>query len=210
MGAERSNGSIPNQMSPHLQELPRRLLALEEDAYREFARIFRGRFYRYFLTQGMPQFEAEDLAASLTTDALMKVEKYEPREGAAFESWVYQLMRHAAADWHRRQKGRSVSAENLAEQFEPAAPPDREVVAAVREALEELSEEDRTIVEMRDMEGEGTYEEIAAAIGVSAGALRVRRHRALRRLEKLLAEDARIRLRPLSTGVSAVSEEKMS
>ena len=57
----------------------------------------------------------------------------------------------------------------------------------VREALTQVSPEDRDILE-RTFEGEGSLEEIAARIGIPYAALRKRKSRALQRLKKIFLE----------------------
>ena len=194
-------------MIEHLQQLWPRLRSLEEQAYVEFARFFYGRFYRFFLTKNLPPFEAEDEAATLVTDVLMRLDKFKPQEGIGIESWVYELMRHAAVDYHRRKKAPVVTIDVL---------PDRPVVVhsvnprrveAVREALDRLDGDARAIVELRDLGEERSYGEIAALLGISPGAARVRHHRALARLAEILAADSRIQLRAAASE-PAVEPEK--
>ena len=75
----------------------------------------------------------------------------------------------------------------------PSAPPDDALASvinderrrAVQAALERLEPEDRQILEMTYMDLR-TSEAIGQALGLSAGAVRVRRHRALQRLAPLL------------------------
>src|SRR5205823_3096116 len=50
------------------RSLPARILARDESAHREFARIYHQQFYRFFRLQGMPDFAAEDLACNMMTD----------------------------------------------------------------------------------------------------------------------------------------------
>lgn len=57
----------------------------------------------------------------------------------------------------------------------------RDDTARVRRALAELDDDDRSALWMR-VDGELSYEDIGAALGISAGAARVRVHRARRRL----------------------------
>lgn len=181
---------------------------MEEQAYHDFARVFHGRFYRYFLTQNLPPFEAEDLTETLISDILIKLDKYKPREDGGFDSWVYQLMRHAAVDWHRRRKIDSDPIEDPAALPQLTSTSNPAVVSAVREALDRLDEQDRTIIELHDLGGETSYRETAALLGITPGAARVRRHRALRRLEQMLEGESRIPFRPQRESKAHVNENK--
>ncbi len=57
--------------------------------------------------------------------------------------------------------------------------------ADVRKALEQLEPDERRLLELTYGEDLGS-EEIGRRLGVTAGAVRVRRHRAIRRLSELL------------------------
>jgi len=179
-------------------ELVQRLIASEdEEAYRQFARLFYGRFYRYFLAAGLPPFEAEDQAETMITEIVVKFGKYEPRDGASFESWIYQLVRIAAVNWHRSQKGKKFEPiDNLAgilqspESCDTWADP--EVLSAVQDAMAKLSDVDRMMLELRDLGEDRIHEEIAGLLKITNNNARVRYFRARQHLRELLEADERI------------------
>jgi len=182
-----------------VEDLPRRLLDLEPQAFQDFARAFSTSFRRFFLDRGLPPFEAEDQALSLITDIPLKVigGHYHERDGSSFTSWVFALLRNAATDWWRR-RYRDVDVvpirEDAAEsKDEPWDPRDIDVVLAVRDALAALPDQARQIVQLRDLEEERDYAEIAAQLGIAAGTARVRHSRALEQLARVLAQDPRLK-----------------
>lgn len=71
-----------------LEELAKRMIALEDNAYYEFADIFGTKFKSYFLRHGLSDFNAEDLASTCITDIALKVGKYKQIENGNFEAWV--------------------------------------------------------------------------------------------------------------------------
>lgn len=178
------------------EELARRLQACDEDAFRDFARAFAVIFRSYFIWQGLPAFEAEDLAATCMTEIPLKVSRYRVQETGGFRAWVFALMRNEANTWWRRQRAiREPLPEDVA--FEPPVDVAVDVprVEAVHEALAQLSDADRQIIELRDLGEERDYEEIGRVLGISTTNARVRHHRALRRLTAILTQDARVRRR---------------
>lgn len=177
----------------NMEDLARRMSSLEEEAFLEFAAVFGPRFRKLFLNRGLNLTDAEDLAVSCVTDIALKVGQYRTTHGH-FEAWVFTVARHYLIDWWRRQHpGVQLSDDS------PIVPLSNEklelnpeVVSAVRESVQRLSESDRTIIQMRNMEGECTFAEVGKQLGITAGAARVRHLRALQRLEELLERDVRI------------------
>jgi RNA polymerase sigma factor (sigma-70 family) len=73
---------------------------------------------------------------------------------------------------------------------EPDGPSER--VEAVMEGLKKLAPDDRKLITMRHLNGSATFKEIAQELGISEGAARVRHHRILLDLKRLLEQDPRI------------------
>jgi RNA polymerase sigma factor (sigma-70 family) len=178
----------------NMEDLARRMCELDELAFQEFADYFGSRFRSIFFRRGLLFSDAEDLAVSCVTDIALKVEQYHPIEGKSFEAWVFTLARRALIDWwHARWATVSISEDfpsDLSFDDEPGR--DSELTSAVKDALARLSETDRAVIETKNFMGEQTFAEAGAALGLSAGAARVRHHRALKRLQALLEQDVRI------------------
>lgn len=108
---------------------------------------------------------------------------------AAFYSWLFRIALNAAVSSRRKTRRMAVSVESRREEtgLEPvdenaSAEPtyamdvsDRQRM--VRQALSELSEEFRTALVLKEMDGM-SYEEIAAVVEVPLGTVRSRIHRA--------------------------------
>ncbi len=133
---------------------------------------------------------AEDLVQEIFMRLLRYRESYRP--DAEFAPWLYTLARHACLDHLRRAPAGMVSDTDLGEPASPA--PGAEADAAGREAarllqraFRRLPDKERELLVLARLEGR-RYQEIAAVLGCSVGAVKVRVHRAVRKLHDLYAE----------------------
>ncbi len=173
------------------EELGAALSRAEEAAFDRFARLYGPRLRAYLLAHRLPLQEAESLAVSLVTDIALKAAHFEVERGSPFDAWVFTLARHGLADWYRRQ-ARSVITDELRDEVFQDVPTARDLIDAVREAMSRLSSTDQEILRRRDMGYRQGYQEIADELQIEPGAARVRRLRALRKLEKILRCDERV------------------
>ncbi|MCB9525910.1 MAG: sigma-70 family RNA polymerase sigma factor [Myxococcales bacterium] len=112
------------------------------------------------------------------------------RPGAPVGAWVLTIARNLAIDELRKrgtQRDRTTPEGELPDvAAEPPEPePDAEVIAAVRDAIAQLPESQRRVIELHKLD-ERPFAEIAAELGINEGAARVRAHRAYDKLRKLL------------------------
>jgi RNA polymerase sigma-70 factor (ECF subfamily) len=119
------------------------------------------------------------------------------RGDAAFGTWVYRITVNTAATAKRKQLRHQTT--DLDDAPEPEAPdsalPDRGVDQAelrqrIGRALRSLPPGLRAVVVMKDVHG-WSHREIAAALGISTTAAKVRLHRAHQRLQRRLHEEPR-------------------
>jgi RNA polymerase sigma factor (sigma-70 family) len=180
-----------------IEEIPARLVDREPKAFQDFARAFGTAFRSHFLDKGLEPYEADDLAISLLTDIPLKVIKghFHHREDGSFKAWVFALMRNAGNDWWRKRRGVDVVPirDDVPEPVERPLDERADLVLAVRDALAVLPESARQIIELRDLEGSRDYADIAAQLGISSGAARVRHLRALAQLAGVLIHDPRLK-----------------
>jgi RNA polymerase sigma-70 factor (ECF subfamily) len=160
--------------------LIRSSLAGEEDAFaalvrRHQARVFRlaGRFFRRSQ-------DVEDVAQDTFLRAWRKLPTY--RAEAPFEHWLTRLCLRCVYDRLRRRVHEEQSV-GEAEMQAPAVDPDARL--EVERLLARLSAADRFLLTL--LEGEGwTVAEIAARLGWSQANVKVRAHRARKRLRRVL------------------------
>jgi RNA polymerase sigma-70 factor (ECF subfamily) len=127
--------------------------------------------------------------------SLLKIHasRHRYRRGAPVLPWVMTIARNVALD-HLRSRA---SAERPLDEEQASQIPDetaafsweeedeREVIHAVREAVELLPESSREVVRLHKLEGR-PMSEVAEILGIKEGAARVRAHRGYKALARLL------------------------
>jgi RNA polymerase sigma factor (sigma-70 family) len=159
----------------------------DERAFQEFAHIFGPRLRALFIKSGLRYLDAEDLTVSCVTDIALKVGKYRPADGGGFDAWVFTLARHSLIDWLRNHSLNKCISEELAPRV--LAKDEPELIASVSDALAQMPENDRAVIAAKNFDGERTFAEVAAELGLLVGTARMRYHRALKRLQALLERD---------------------
>lgn len=109
-------------------------------------------------------------------------------DGDSARSWLFGVARRVLANHHRGERRRLALADRLrATVVEVLPAPQVEEPALVVRALQQLSQGDQELLRLVAWE-ELTHEELALALGVSRPTVRVRLHRARRRLARVLDE----------------------
>jgi RNA polymerase sigma-70 factor, ECF subfamily len=135
---------------------------------------------------------------------------------SSFSSWVFALTRSACSRMQRGLKNRPpVSEDGIPEQRDHAPSPeqratDREIGRALGRALDGLTDDQREVILLRDVEGL-TAPEAADALGVSVDALKSRLHRARQALRSAMMPVLEPLAAPASSGcpdiISALSKK---
>jgi len=174
------------------EQIVRDVLDGDRDAYRLLVRRYGDALHGHALRMvGDP-----DIAADLTQEALVTGYRRlaslrdAPRVGA----WLFRILANLARDHLRaRRKGR-VPLDELPDLPGGGRGPDEAAASAemgtrLAVALESLTPEQREVFLLKHVEGR-SYEEIAAVMELSVGALKMRVHRARDALRRLLEEFA--------------------
>lgn len=154
---------------------------------------FRSRVLHY-LTRLVGEGEAEDLTQSV----MLKVSEGLPdfRGDSSLSTWIYRIATNAALDRLRR-KSIETPVETEVESDEANVPQDaqapsvettairEEMSACIREFIERLPENYRTVMVLSELEG-FKNDEIAAILGLSLDTVKIRLHRAREKLRKEL------------------------
>lgn len=155
----------------------------ERDAFAELYLRIRPAVYR------LASFRAgESAAEDIVAETFVRAWKALPGHrdtGAPFAAWVYGIARHVAVD-EIRKAGRSVACAELPDRGFETGTDDR---LALAEAIDQLSEEQRVVIELKYFAGL-TNAEVAAVVGGTAGAVNAKQWRALGRLRAVLEEGA--------------------
>ncbi|BBZ05760.1 hypothetical protein MCHIJ_51970 [Mycolicibacterium chitae] len=119
--------------------------------------------------------------------AMLALPRYQD-QGRPFLAFVYGIAAHKVADAHRAAgRNRAEPTESVPERYAPDMGPEQQAInadsaARMEELLKVLPEKQREILIMRVVVGMSA-EETAAAVGSTAGAVRVAQHRALAKLK---------------------------
>jgi RNA polymerase sigma-70 factor (ECF subfamily) len=159
-------------------------LAGNSAAFGDLVRKYQDRLYNTIAhVTGSPE-DARDVVQDAFVQAFVKLETFQGT--SAFYTWLYRIAFNAAISRTRRQKP-TLSVERQREQSgeEPvdgrAGPGERleqqELAAQVRAALAKLSEEHRTVIVLREIDGHD-YDAIAEILELPLGTVRSRLHRA--------------------------------
>jgi RNA polymerase sigma-70 factor, ECF subfamily len=166
-------------------ELMRRLAAGSREAAGELFRRHHQQVYALCLRMSGDTAEAEDVTQDVFLRVLRHAASFDGR--ARFSTWLFRTTRNAYLNHRRtmtreRNKHLRLAREPQADPGpdEDASPPPK-ALARLRAALDSLEPDKREVVVMKRFHGL-SYEEIGAVCGCTAGAVRVRFHRALQAL----------------------------
>ncbi len=122
---------------------------------------------RAFLRQIVGSFQAaEDLTQEIFTQLWSRPDRFDPSRGTA-RAYLFGVGKHRAAEWWRRRKPE----DPLPEERWTAGDPERGSLIA--DALERLPEEQRTLLWLREVEGQ-SYAELAVILHIPVGTVRSR------------------------------------
>jgi RNA polymerase sigma-70 factor, ECF subfamily len=170
-------------------------LAGRRDAFGELVLRHQDRLYTTLVHVTGSTAEAEDVSQEAFVQAFLKLSTFQ--KTSAFYTWLYRIAFNVAVSRRRRRRP-ELSVDEHREQG-GAEPVDRQLdareqlerdegVQRVRAAMARLSDEHRTILVLREMEG-CCYEIIAEMLEVPVGTVRSRIHRARSQLREILKED---------------------
>jgi RNA polymerase sigma-70 factor, ECF subfamily len=182
--------------------LARALMQGQADAFDEFVETFRTRIFQYSYLMCGQREDAEEVAQ----DTLLKVfENFDTlREPERIRSWVFRIAKNACLMKRRRSlfaPSHELSLEHYLEGDEGSSrhqiadggilPYDEvlrsEMNVALKEAIQSLPPNYRSVILLRDME-ELSTEETAAILDVSTDVIKQRLHRGRMALKKVLDE----------------------
>jgi RNA polymerase sigma-70 factor, ECF subfamily len=175
-------------------DLTRRLAAGDEEAFRQFHAAYFNRLYRFLL---LVCHGREDAAQDALQETLARLVRYARvfEDEDVFWSWLKALARSAAADGHRKQRRHLALLQKFSLRLELDAPPTpREsedgLRDVLRESLDELSLDDRRLIEGKYIAGE-SVRELAADTQLSEKSVESRLHRLRRGLRERILEKLR-------------------
>ena len=146
--------------------------------------------YRYVLRRTRNREDAEDLTQTVFAEAVSGLEQAEG-ESCSTLAWLYTVAKRRLIDEHRRQQAAPAQVISLdAARLEQRSQSDYgvEVAQALAQAIAGLPIEQQRVVVLKLVEGR-RFAEIAAQLGASEEACRMKLSRALRTLRAQLEEE---------------------
>ena len=175
-------------------ELVVRLKRRDEAAFNELIRLYQGRVFRVVHRMLGDEAEAEDLAQEVFVTVFKSIDKF--RGDSKLSTWLYRVAVNHAKNrlkyMNRRARGRHKEFAEVGDRegIESASMntshviprPDqtleaREAETAIQRALATLTEDQRELIVLRDIQ-HLTYDEIQDVTGLAAGTVKSRLHRA--------------------------------
>lgn len=181
------------------KELVRAAAGGDEAAFAELVRMYENKAYHLALRMCGNGEDASDVAQ----DAFLAAWKGLPsfRGEAGFSTWLYRLVSNAAIDHLRRTKHQRFSVSLDDEELKLDAPDTApgpqesaegvELQCAVRDGLNALGDDHRTVLVMREVQCL-SYEEIAHALDIDLGTVKSRISRARTALRKILIKSGNL------------------
>lgn len=144
--------------------------------------------YRYVAFR-FPEELAEDLVADIFVKAWEKLHTYKAQKNVPFAAWLFRIARHVVIDAYRRHRGFDELSENVRDENTSSDPKRRTergmTISTVRKAMNELPRRYRETL-LLSYVSDLTHAEIAKAMGIREGTVRILKFRALKKLESYL------------------------
>jgi len=184
------NGTAVNDDAQLIHET----LGGQSAAFGELVRKYQDRLYNTVVRVVGCRDEALDVVQEAFVQAFVKLESFQ--QSSAFYTWLYRIAFNVAASHCRRRKS-AVSVEH-AREVTGEEPVDRQMgphermelderCGQVQDAIASLSEEHRTVLVLREIDG-CCYDTIAEILELPIGTVRSRLHRARLQLRDQLRE----------------------
>ena len=164
-------------------ELLERFAAGDLDAFESLFRQYQRDVYRWIVRIVRDPAAAEDLTVETFWRMHRAHRGFDP--DANFAAWLRRIATNLALDHLRRRRPYVALPEELAAEQKPDSVVEQQTRAALRKAFAELPPRLRIVAQL-GLVGDETYPEIAQALGISAGAVKLRMFRAVRLLRKKL------------------------
>ena len=131
-------------------------------------------------------FERE-AAEDLTQNVFLRMLKYRSsyREGAKFQSWIYQMARNVFADHYQESKNKSgfVKMETIPDKIDESENDWEQQERTLQLSMQRLADEQRELLVMTRFQ-HMKYEEVAEIMNTSVANIKVKVHRAINKLRE--------------------------
>ena len=195
--------TTPSQLESREEDIQMVLAVREGDttAYRGLVEKYQERVYHMVYGMLRNQEDARDITQDAFVKAYDNLQKF--RLESSFYTWIYRIARNLTIDYLRKRKRRPETEfdEQVATRDErggideshvqegPGRTLERKrLYARIMSAMQQLPEDQREVVLLRELEGL-SYKEIAEAMEIPEGTVMSRLYYARKKLQKLLADE---------------------
>ena len=173
-----------------LSDLVNRAQQGDTDSFGKIYDAYLTPVYRYVVFR-FPEELAEDLVADIFVKAWEKLHTYRPYKEVPFTAWLFRIARYSVIDAYRSHRGFEEVSEELADEDrwnDPKYAVERHLsIRIVRKAMNRLPKYYREFLLLHYV-SDLSHSEVANSLKLTEGAVRVLKFRALKKLEKYLAE----------------------
>jgi RNA polymerase sigma-70 factor, ECF subfamily len=155
------------------------------DAFETLFRQFQGEVFRWIMRIVRDRAAAEDLTIETFWRIHRARARFDPKR--SFAAWARRIATNAALDYLKTRRAEAPLPEDLAAAALPNPGVEKDVSERVRRAFRRLPPKLQITARLALIEEE-PYREIAEALGISVGAVKLRVFRAVRLLRKRLKE----------------------
>lgn len=129
----------------------------------------------------------KEAAEDLTQNVFLRMLKYRNsyREGAKFQSWIYQMARNVFADYYQesKTKNRVVKMETVPDRIDEKENDWEQQERTLELSMQKLSEEQKELLVMTRFQ-HMKYEEVAEIMNTTVANIKVKVHRAINKLRE--------------------------
>lgn len=185
-------------------ELVRRVQARDEIAFREIVDRYQTKVFSIIFGILRNRNDAEDIAQQVFVKIYFSISNFDFR--SSLLTWIYKITVNECYDYLRKKRVRKLvyesdfssedaqRMESSEPAIDPAAPVDRQLAQhdLVVKLLSKVSEEDRSLILLKEVEGH-SVEELAAMTGLNENTIKVKLFRTRQKLLKAAQRLGRIR-----------------
>jgi len=180
-GGDMGSAELKEKLSSdELAALVNRSKSGDESAMAELISRTKNSLFRFLLFLCQDANLAQDLCQDTYVYVLQHIGSL--KKESSFQTWLFLIAKNKLFDHRRSRKNQPHS--EIESAFRELSAPSRELLIQTREVFSQLSEEDRLVLLLIDLEGR-SYAEASEVIGISEPALVSRLHRARCRFHEL-------------------------
>ncbi len=172
-----------------LDDALRRAIAGEESAWRSLIEAYAPRVFALVRSRCRNVDIAEEVTQSVFVTVASKLADGGYEEQGKFEAWLFRVAMNRTRDEIRKQRRRRETESDAIATLPQRTPDepayDNQAIIAMRDAIDQLSDQDREIIELRH-HAQMSFRQLVDVLGEPLGTLLARHHRALRKLKDMM------------------------